>query len=57
VQPTPPTSTLGRRGPASPLAREDFGEPLHSIVVPGELHFLEEEALKVLAGLEARIGT
>lgn len=33
------------------LAQEDFGPPLHTLVVPGELHFLEEEALRVLAGL------
>lgn len=43
---------LLRAGPMGELAREDFGGPLHSIVVPGELHFLEEEALKVLAGLD-----
>jgi diphthine synthase len=35
------------------LLKVDFGPPLHSIVVPGELHFLEEEALRVLAGLGA----
>lgn len=33
------------------LAEEDFGAPLHTLVVPGELHFLEEEALRALAGL------
>ncbi len=28
----------------------DFGEPLHAIVVPGHLHFMEEEALQAFAG-------
>lgn len=28
----------------------DFGEPLHIMVVPAGLHFLEEEALEALAG-------
>lgn len=42
---------LLRAGSLADLAREDFGPPLHTLVVPGELHFLEEEALRVLAGL------
>jgi diphthine synthase len=28
----------------------DFGEPPYSLIFPGELHFMEAEALKVLAG-------
>ncbi|MBN1376848.1 diphthine synthase [Candidatus Woesearchaeota archaeon] len=28
------------------LLKEDFGKPPHCIIVPGELHFIEEEALK-----------
>ncbi|HEV8360743.1 MAG TPA: diphthine synthase [Candidatus Thermoplasmatota archaeon] len=47
---------LLRAGALGDLLREDFGPPLHSIVVPGELHFLEEEALKVLAGLDRAQG-
>lgn len=39
-----------RCGELAKLAVEDFGPPLHSIVVPGKLHFLEEEALEALAG-------
>jgi len=35
------------------LINRDFGPPLHTIVVPGELHFMELEALKVLAQLHA----
>ncbi|NPA63322.1 MAG: diphthine synthase [Methanococci archaeon] len=30
------------------LINYDFGKPLHCIVVPGKLHFMEEEALNVL---------
>ena len=30
------------------LAQTDLGEPPHSIVIPGELHFMEEEALNAL---------
>lgn len=40
-----------RAGPISKLIDEDFGPPLHSIVVPGKLHFMEEEALRAFAGL------
>jgi diphthine synthase len=35
------------------LIDRDFGPPLHTIVVPGKLHFMEFEALKVLAQLPA----
>jgi diphthine synthase len=34
---------------ASKLINLEWGEPPHVLVVPGRLHFLEEEALKVLA--------
>ncbi len=27
------------------LLKEDFGKPLHCLIIPGKLHFLEEEAL------------
>jgi diphthine methyl ester synthase len=33
-------------GKASELLETDFGEPLHSLIVPGRLHFIEEEALE-----------
>jgi diphthine methyl ester synthase len=33
-------------GQAKKLLKVDFGEPLHCLIVPGELHFVEEEALK-----------
>ncbi|HEX08614.1 MAG TPA: diphthine synthase, partial [Thermoplasmatales archaeon] len=38
------------------LIRMDFGPPLHSIVIPGKLHFMEIEALLVLAQLPAHLG-
>lgn len=34
-------------GTAEKLLKADFGEPLHSLIVPGELHFVEEDALKI----------
>lgn len=37
-------------GPAGELVEENLGDPLHTLVVPGELHFKEAEALEVLAG-------
>jgi diphthine synthase len=33
------------------LLNKDFGPPLHTIVIPGTLHFMEIEALKVCANL------
>ena len=38
------------------ILKMDFGEPLHSIVIPGRLHFMEIEALQVLAQLPAHLG-
>jgi diphthine synthase len=37
------------------LLNYDFGEPPHSIVFPGELHFMEAEALVVLANAPERV--
>ena len=33
-------------GTASELLSEDFGKPLHCLIVPGKLHFMEEDAIK-----------
>jgi len=44
-----PTVKAGR---IKRLVEEDFGPPLHTIVVPGELHFMEVEALVNFAGLK-----
>ena len=35
-------------GKIKDLVDYDFGPPLHSIIIPGKLHFMEEEALKYL---------
>ncbi len=34
-------------GKASDLLKKDFGQPLHSIIIPGKLHFVEEEMLSI----------
>jgi len=34
-----------KAGKAGELASENFGEPMHCLIVPGKLHFVEEEAL------------
>jgi diphthine synthase len=37
-------------GPIAELANRDLGPPLHCLVIPGDLHFLEKEALIAFAG-------
>ena len=37
------------------LLEEDFGGPLHSIIIPSDLHFMEAEALVVLGGASPEI--
>ncbi len=37
------------------LLNEDFGGPLHSLIIPSDLHFMEAEALVVLAGAPQEI--
>ena len=41
-----------RAGRIEELQAFDFGGPLHIMVMPADLHFLEEEALQDLAGLK-----
>ena len=41
-----------RAGTVADLLKEDFGAPPHSIIVPGKLHFMEEEALRKIAGMK-----
>ena len=43
-------------GTIKDLIGRDFGSPLHTIVVPGRLHFMEVEALEILAQLPAQQG-
>lgn len=38
------------------LKKKDFGPPLHTIVIPGNLHFMEIEALELCAGLPFDVG-
>lgn len=37
------------------LLHEDFGGPLHCLMIPGDLHFMEAEALVVLGGAPQEI--
>ncbi len=37
------------------LLARDFGGPLHTVIIPGDLHFMEIEALEVFAGLSQRL--
>ena len=39
----------------SALAERDFGDPLHLLVIPGELHHIEAEALESLAGAPSEL--
>jgi diphthine synthase len=39
-----------KAGRTETLINEDFGDPPHSLVAVGKLHFMETEALKVLCG-------
>jgi len=41
-----------KAGKVESLKLYDFGSPPHSVVIPGKLHFMEAEALQVLAGAE-----
>jgi diphthine synthase len=41
-----------KAGPAGRMMEEDLGPPPHTLIVPGDLHFMEEEYLKEFAGLE-----
>ena len=38
------------------LRKKDFGTPLHTVVIPGNLHFMEVEALELCAGLPPEVG-
>ena len=41
-----------KAGRAGDLLSTDFGKPPHAIIIPGRLHFMEAEALVVLAGAD-----
>ncbi|MEM4245862.1 MAG: diphthine synthase [Candidatus Bathyarchaeia archaeon] len=42
-------------GTMESLTRHDFGGPPYCLVLPGRLHFVEAEALRVLVGVERRL--
>ncbi len=42
-------------GYAKNLLNKDFGEPMHSLIIPGNLHFMEAEALVKLANAPKNI--
>jgi diphthine synthase len=42
---------VARAGRLGDLLDAEFGPPLHTIVVPGKLHFIEEDALRTFAGM------
>jgi len=42
--------TLIKAGKAQDVLNADFGKPPHALIVPGKLHYLEEEALKAFSG-------
>jgi diphthine synthase len=55
---------VGRAGSPSPvvdaerlstLADRDFGDPLHLLVVPGDLHEVEAESLRAFGGAPAEL--
>jgi len=45
---------LAVAGTIKDLIKKDFGSPLHTLVIPGKLHFMEVEALEKLAQLPAQ---
>ena len=44
-----------RGGRVCDLLDYDFGSPLHCLIVPGDLHFIEAEALVTLAGISENL--
>lgn len=48
-------SPVVKAGYAHALKDEDFGDPLHILVIPASLHFIEAEALVKLLGAPAEI--
>ena len=44
------TDVCARAGYLHEMKKVDMGPPLHSIVIPGRLHFMEARALVTMAG-------
>lgn len=47
---------MARAGRLGDMIKLDFGGPMHTIVIPGNLHFMEEDALKAVAKLQVKKG-
>ncbi|MBW3015463.1 diphthine synthase [Candidatus Woesearchaeota archaeon] len=45
---------LIKYGTVKELMHEDFGEPLHCLIVPGKLHFMEEEVLELFKSQQSQ---
>ena len=43
-------SPIIRAGKAAEIAQADLGAPPHALIIPGRLHFLEAEAIKIIGG-------
>lgn len=43
-----------RAGSVGDMIPLDFGAPLHTIVIPGKLHFMEKDALRILGGMKEK---
>jgi len=48
--------SIVKAGPAKEILYSDFGGPPQSLIFPGRLHFMEAEALTVLAGAPSDVG-
>jgi len=48
------SKSIAIAGKFEDLICRDFGPPLHTMVIPGKLHFMEIEALQILAQLPAQ---
>ena len=44
-------NVIVRAGPAEKIRAEEFGPPLHILVIPAELHDMERRYLEMFAGL------
>ena len=44
-----------RAGYVKDIIKEDFGPPLHCLIIPGTMHFMEVEALVEIAGADKKL--
>ncbi len=49
------SDVIARADTINNLLQEEFGPPLHTLVIPGELNFMEVEALEVCSSLPSNI--